>query len=464
MPVIKINEFEEISYAAFDATENTALIPMLYYRTYATRKVVDSEGKETGVIEPVKDSEGNFIYDSYNDSGIKYTNFKKFKEDMDAHYMIVDNEVDKSYIMAYELLLQGMGVVIKPVIFDNGKYDDYSQFDDDNQIIVTKQISYEDAYRELENALNNGILEEFKDRNVYNIKFITSGGYANYGNLYNYEDNVKGEDKFVLSGYNKLLELASNRGDAIALMEFRPVFKDQETLLKELQSVSGDQMSAAFFPWCECNITAIGNKISVTEMPASYCYLAAYARSVRSNANWFAAAGVNRGSIPGMVKPLFEVGESLMHILQGDEDNTSSSIGLTVNPIFNAGSYGYRIWGNRMSQRNYQNLFKNFLNVRILLCDIKKQIYHAAMRVTFEPNDDIVWINFKTLVNSPLERMKSGRGISWYKWVREYTEEKAKIKATLIIRPIEAVENFEISVVLSDEDAVVEEAVAASAV
>ena len=109
------------------------------------------------------------------------------------------------------------------------------------------------------------------------------------------------------------------------------------------------------------------------------------------------------------------------------------------------------ITGATMSQ------FINFLNVRVLICDIKKQVYHAAMRVTFEPNDDIVWINFKTLASSPLERMKSGRGISWYKWTRDYTDQKGTLKATLTIRPIEAVESFDINVYLTDEDMIIDE-------
>ena len=101
----------------------------------------------------------------------------------------------------------------------------------------------------------------------------------------------------------------------------------------------------------------------------------------------------------------------------------------------------------------------NFLNVRMLLCDIKKQIFHAAMRCTFEPNDDIVWINFKTLASSLLDRMKSGRGISWYKWTKEIAPRKAMIKATLTIRPIEAVESFDINIILTDEEATIEEAI-----
>lgn len=150
-----------------------------------------------------------------------------------------------------------------------------------------------------------------------------------------------------------------------------------------------------------------------------------------------------------------------MHTLQQDSE-AASKLDIAINPIYNAGTYGYRIWGNRVlggisSNAVEADKYSNFLNIRVLLCDIKKQVYHSAMRVTFEPNDDIVWINFKTLSNSLLDRMKSGRGISWYKWTKEKSDKLATIVAILTIKPIEAVESFEINIVLTDEEASIEE-------
>ena len=85
-------------------------------------------------------------------------------------------------------------------------------------------------------------------------------------------------------------------------------------------------------------------------------------------------------------------------------------------------------------------------------------MYASANRVTFEPNDDITWINFKGLNNVLLDRMQSGRGLVWYSWKKEITTEKATINATLFIQPIEAVEYFNLTVVLTDQGvSVVEE-------
>lgn len=484
MPVINIREQEEVSFTAFDATENVVLIPILYARDYDWIPANPDNPDVPGFAK----------YKELQVPSKKYTSYQEFVSDFKAYdeetkdfkfYRFIQHtentedlrtgkeiwgEIDRSYIMAYQLLLQGLSVVIKPLLFDNASFD---KEEEDSEGIKKKVkgtntvVPLDEAYKIVNSCILNTYtsnnendntdytkvngIEEFKDRNIFNIKFITSGGYANTGNY------TEGID---LNSFDALNTVASLRGDAIALAEFRPLFIDQEDVLNELRNFYGNEnyYAAAFFPWCDCRVTAI-NETKTYDMPASYCYLSAYANSVRSNANWFAAAGVSRGSVPGLVKPLFEVGEALMHILQGDPENNSTyRLNACINPIYNAGTYGYRIWGNRVIAERLKDLFMNFLNVRVLLCDIKKQIYHAAMRVTFEPNDDIVWVNFKTLTSTPLERMKSGRGISWYKWTREYTNQKGTINAVLTIRPIEAVETFNINVVLTDEEAVIEEA------
>ena len=442
MPNIIINEQEEVTFAPFDVTENTVLIPMLYARSYTPVETTDTS---ESVIT-------RYVYDEVeNLPGILYTSASKFKSEMKDHTVYVDGTTveftDKSYIMAYKLLLQGLNVVIKPITYDN--------------INLTRFISTDDAYRLLEEAINDGALEEFKDRNIFNIKFITTGAYANCSRDYFVEDSESNVRE--TSSYTIIRALARERGDAIALVEFGEYFEDKDSLFEKINTYSvdsdADLNAAAFFPWALISIPEF-NASGPISMPASFCYLSAYANSVKSNANWFAAAGTVRGLVPGLIKPCFEVGEALMHVLQNDEE-AGEPLPIMINPIYNAGTYGYRIWGNRVVYKSdvQADRFMNFLNVRMLLCDIKKQIFHAAMRCTFEPNDDIVWINFKTLASSLLDRMKSGRGISWYKWTKEIAPRKAMIKATLTIRPIEAVESFDINIVLTDEEATIEEVI-----
>ena len=424
MPRIEINENEEISLAAFDATENCALIPMLYVRTV--------------------DSSGELLEDS-NIPGRKFTDAITLRNTYLAQGKVatVDGQYDRSYIMAYELLLQGMNVVIKPITYDNAT--------------LGSSINSDEAYNIIDSAIAEGALEEFKNRNIYNIKFITSGGYSNCGQSYiiDEEEGTTG----VTNSYEQLRDLAVTRGDAIALVELREAYSSEEELFDSINNdftVSGDNDNfvSICFPWCDNYTTAISRTRTLITMPGSFQYLMAYANSVKANANWLAASGVQRGEIPSFNAPKFEVGEALMHILQGDSDS-GLSLNICVNPVYNAGAYGYRIWGNRVANKpGVEDLrFLNFLNVRILLCDLKKQLYHSAMRITFEPNDDIVWVSYKTLNNPLLDKMKSGRGIKFYNWIKETVTEKATLRAVLEIRPIEALENIEVNIVLTDEDA-----------
>ena len=169
-----------------------------------------------------------------------------------------------------------------------------------------------------------------------------------------------------------------------------------------------------------------------------------------------AASGVTRGMVPSLVSPKEEITEGQMHYLQGD---TGTINGGHVNPIMMVGSYGYKIWGNRTTYVDAAtDTFFKFLNVRMLLCDINKVLYTAAVRNTFEPNDDVTWINFKAMCSGVLDRMTSGRGLMWYRWQKEKSPQKATIKAKLIIRPIEAVETFELEIFLTEDEITVKEA------
>ena len=469
MPIITINEVETPSLAAFDVTENVVALPILKARDFELKDGIELTGN-TDITDDIVD------YVDLDDSPILLKSVSDLRSAIDIK-TFVEGELDKSFVIAHELLSQGLMVVIKPILYPNASSMGYvittstTEVDSEGREteVVTYSLgkntsanipTYDEAHEIVENAVvNNGAMEVFKDRNSFNVKFITTGGYTNAGNY-----KVESSEEVISDMGETIMNIAAARGDAVALIDFREIFTSEADVQNTVASAnnlvnnSDGKYAAAFLPWCTFSSSASGSSANY-DLPGSFAYLMAYANSVKTNANWFAAAGVTRGRIPGLIKPLFNVGEGLMHLLQGDTSNSDYTANIAVNPIYNAGTYGYRIWGNRtLDLPGVENTkFTNFLNVRILLCDIKKQVYHAAMRVTFEPNDDIVWINFKTLANSLLDRMKSGRGLSWYKWTKEAIEEKAKIKATLTIRPIEAVESFDITILLTDDEASVEE-------
>ena len=321
--------------------------------------------------------------------------------------------------------------------------------------------------------INNGLFEEFRDKNLYNIKFITTGAHANWC----VEDACFTTLAEIAYGGTPKNSDKAGRGDAVALIELKNDIdlKNSDLITNLSNPKSSDYInpsqlyenSACFYPW-GMYVMNFSNNIKL-EMPASFGYLMAYAYSIQVNEDWLAASGVSRGYIPNLASLNYLVGDSFMHVLQGDEyadANNETYLPIRINPIMFKGTYGNRVWGNRVfawsnegmdSATNANISYKEYLNVRMLLCDIKKQIYAAATRVTFEPNDDTTWIAFKGLVNNLLDRMQNSRGIDWYSWQKEYTEKKATIKATLLVKPIEAVEYFEINIQLTDQDAEVVE-------
>ena len=425
MSRITIKEQERVRFNSFDATENVVLVPLM--------TTDSSEASDTTL--PI-------LYESLRD----FTNqVRKAPATSEAS----DAEVDNSYYFICELLNQGLKVLVKRWLFDGSGADSIESQ-------LTSAIRGQEATSET--AAVDGIFSDFVDKNLYNIKFITAGAYAQA----NYDTRAI------------LVDIAFTRGDCLAVLDLPTGWTPADILssAESIISTYGNKYMYSTIVWPSCYFNLSGFATSNTEveilknieMPASLAYLAAFGSSVQVNADWFAVSGVIRGSIPDMVKPKFEVGERLMHILQGDEPVISGGeyLGVRINPIMDAGVYGYRIWGNRtassLSVNDAQSLrFRDFLNVRILLCDIKKQIYHAAMRNTFEPNDDITWVNFKKICNTLLDQMQSGRGISWYSWRKVETEQRATIKAVLTIKPIEAVEYFDITINLTDEEVNFEE-------
>lgn len=310
-----------------------------------------------------------------------------------------------------------------------------------NTATTVMQAAYTQFYGQSEeDTLTNNYIG---NRNLYDVKFLTGGGYATT---------------------DAIISAAVKRGDCLALLD-----KDEDVKVEDLISKDGEdpkveftgsKFAAAFFPWCTFELAGniVGDDDSTSvyyDLPGSAAYLLAYGRSVQSNANWMAASGVTRGVVPSLVAPKEEITEGQMHYLQGDTGNIEGY----VNPIMMVGSYGYKIWGNRTTYVDAAtDTFFKFLNVRMLLCDINKILYTAAIRNTFEPNDDVTWINFKAMCSGVLDRMTSGRGLMWYRWQKEKSPQKATIKAKLIIRPIEAVETFELEIFLTEDEITVREA------
>ena len=298
--------------------------------------------------------------------------------------------------------------------------------------------------------------EGLADKSKYDVRFLTAGAFEHYT-----EEN---EESLVDNGTNNLMmQCAQLRGDAVALCD-HPQSLTTATEIKAYVGTVGEQgtFGAMFTPWANF---AEGEQ-TIT-LPGSYSFLISYAVSTRSNPIWFAVAGAARGVVPGLISTVANFGSYDINILQGrstdesstDANNLDTNEGVAINPICFIRPFGTLIWGNRTMKNNGSGTTSgttalSFLNVRNLVSELKKVLYRTARGLTFEPNSDVLWVNFSSLIYPVLDRMLTGNGISGYKLIKQATPAKARLKASIRIVPIEAVEDFELSVVLEDEGTV----------
>ena len=314
---------------------------------------------------------------------------------------------------------------------------------------LTDEFTVSDFYTKMKGGSDSNIVVESifdklaDNKDLYNIKIITSGSYPTF-------TKVKG---FTTEIADKMIQSAASLNDVTAIIDHSDDC-DVNYLLENISNLtdntdaSGDDVkkyAAMFTPWgtYTTNVATSYLTSNLINMPASFAYISALANSIKSNPNWYAVAGVTRGVVPGL--------KSLQTIITGAQsEKLQETTGISINPIMNVPSYGYCIWGNRTLHENDGLVASSFLNIRTLVNDIKKVVYQTSKELTFELNNDVTWLKFKSKIEPTLDKMATGNGINGYKIIRAKTDKKATIKAIIRIYPIEAVEDFDITIELAD--------------
>lgn len=285
-----------------------------------------------------------------------------------------------------------------------------------------------------------------KDKYVYDVKFLCSGGYA---------DAESSQTTIA----NAMIALAEKRKDCIAIVDI-PIGTPKENVTSFFANID-TSYAAAYAPWCYIKLPDKREKW----MAPSYIFLYTLGRSVESgNPLWVAPAGVQRASVPQVIKPEYEIGGDIME----DWQNTNPQ---SINPIMKIRSYGYVIYGQRTlynmeNQGDSQTSALQELTVRIAANEIKRQIFLISLQLTFNSNNIRTWNEFRGLLDPFLKQMKADRGIADYQIIMDDTTTSDEDVSTNTIRGIvkvsvsRAVEDFEIdfqlepsSVQFADEEA-----------
>lgn len=351
---------------------------------------------------------------------------------------------DPGYTYAKELLYMGLPVMY----YRMNEYQNAAEAD-------TYDVTIEHVYDVFENKLfaeDSDLL----DKGEYQFKYITSGGYP----VFEFKKSKIAE---------AMAKIAATRGDCVAFIDHTD--KHERPLQGTVDGVDSvyvsmgkssipeiyDTYATMITPWCTFRMQALYE--TQIELPGSFAYFKCLAQMLNSDSDWLAVAGVSRGLIPDF-KSLCTVSPLTNRIADSYQpEPNSTGKGIAINAITNVKPYGYCIWGNRTlrNQREQRAGFAlNFLNIRNLVSDVKKQTYVAAKSLMFEQNTEILWLNFKSMVTPLLDQMVSGEGLSSYKMIKNVSQDKTKLSATIRLYPTYAVESFEIMITLEDEEVTVE--------
>ena len=293
-------------------------------------------------------------------------------------------------------------------------------------------------------------------KSEYTLKYLTTGAYP----VFEYTGlSTAGATISAL-----MLKCATTRTDCVALIDHTnktdrnltgtgSVYEKAKDFFRKMSAdkTRPDSHGTIFTPWIRCNVPL---SVSPVDLPASFGYLTALGEAIKTSPNFLATAGVTRGVIPDLIEPCQKISAVIANKFQPEDD-------VAINAITNIKPYGYVIWGNRTAKNNALDnglTATSFLNVRNIVSDISKLAYQTAVALTYEQNSGILWTDFVARITPLLDRMVTGNGLSGYNIQRVDTTERAKIKAKIIVSPIEPVEDFDIEIALTDAGAEVETA------
>ena len=313
--------------------------------------------------------------------------------------------------------------------------------------------------------------ECLKDKSTYDFRYVVTGLMDN---------NAAANQEILNLAHHISNDFNSGRGDCIALIDIdRNTYTgvDRNTQSAAIPYIAREaskfasKYAAVFAPtvtYVMVEDPAYGNNRT---FPGSFHYLACAAKSAENYSEWYANAGYTRGVCNYTIESTgCKLGEVAVQALEPrhitalnpipDEDDATQSVGVNttvaVNLIIKVKN-SYYLWGNRTAHNlgapegsDGDLVASHFLNIRQLCTTIKKQVYVACRRFTFDPNSNVLWINFCNAIRPTLEKMKADQGIKDYAIVAEKTAQKAVLAAKIRIVPIEAVEDFYINLFLED--------------
>ena len=414
----KLEYASAIADSASDtAPENDVIFSSIYAGSLGNSLVVKSYGSAGSSIRSLYIYlRGNlverFIVDFEDTSSDQY--YESVLKDSNYIEVTLKGTFDKSWLVNKETTLSG-----------GQDYNSYMSAEDIKSGIIKV---LEDASR----------YASLSDPYMYEFDVLTSGGY------YDYANNTQ-----ISTIDQKLFDLATSSARAIFLIDGDPSWTAQQ--IYDYCGLFNSSYATCFGFWVYANYTATGTQAL---LPSSYAMLVQWGVSIASgNPEWMAPAGVKRAQVNTVSSVKGIVDSTVLNLWQNQEDTVDNMNIYKVNPIMRLRQYGYVIYGNSTLLKNNQGRTSvlQMFSVRVLANLIKKKAFDISLTLQFDQLTDDLFAQFKTLLSSYLDTFRYQGALYDYRIVIDRSVlvstsmNEKRVPVTIMISPIPAVENFDIT-------------------
>ncbi len=188
--------------------------------------------------------------------------------------------------------------------------------------------------------------------------------------------------------------------------------------------------------------------------PASFAYLMALGTCMGKNQYWLPVANSARGSVASLGKPDLTV--TKYHL---DQNIILDEKTIAFNGIVKIRPYGNVIWGDRTLLKLTNSVkASGYTSLMLMVCDISKEAYNASVRYTYESNNEVTWLSYKSRITALLDQMVTAGVLQSYDVVKMPADTYNKIVCRITIYPNLPVENFDIYINLENAELQLENA------
>ena len=203
----------------------------------------------------------------------------------------------------------------------------------------------------------------------------------------------------------KAIDICEDRGDCFVVIDPVPHGSNPPAATTRAEA-RNTSYGAMYWPWIKVPDNQLGKDVWV---PPSVSVAGVYAFNDKVAHEWFAPAGLNRGTIDTAKRAERKLTQS----------NRDLMYDANLNPIASFPGQGVTIFGQKTLQKKASALDR--VNVRRLLIRVKKFIASSSRFLLFEQNTAATRRRFLDMANPFLEQIQSQSGLNAFRVVMDET-------------------------------------------